>query len=94
MAGIQMEVFSPSCCQLSVPSLLRELPLPGTTRFKGRSISPGETRSRVLFAQRNPEMLRNQLGNPTHQTDENLGLNSGLPQEAEEESDKLSKTPE
>jgi hypothetical protein len=42
-----------------------------------------------LVAQRNPERLRNQFGNPTHQTGKNLGSNSGLPQETERESDQF-----
>jgi hypothetical protein len=37
------------------------------------------------------ERLRNQPGSLTHQTGKNLGSNSGLLQEAEVESDQLSK---
>jgi hypothetical protein len=49
--------------------------------------------SQVPVAQRNPERLGNQLGSPTHQTGKNLGSNSGLPQEAEGESDQFPETP-
>jgi hypothetical protein len=47
-----------------------------------------------MVAQRNPERLGNQPGSPTHHTGKNLGSKSGLPQEAEGESDQLPKTPE
>jgi hypothetical protein len=46
---------------------------------RGRSLSHDKLRRQVLVTQKNPERLRNQFKNPTHQTGKNLGSNSGLP---------------
>jgi hypothetical protein len=92
LSGIWRVVFSPPCHWLSVPSLLGGPPLQAPldrVDLGGGSLSPSELRRQVLVAQRNLKRLRNQLGSPTYQTGKNLGSNSGLPQEAEGESDQL-----
>jgi hypothetical protein len=80
-------VFSPPCCWLSsIPSL------PGATRcvdLREGSLSPSELRRQVSVTQRNVERLRNQVGSPAHQTGKSPGSKSGLPKEAEGDSDQL-----
>jgi hypothetical protein len=53
---------------------------------------PSELGARALDAQRNPLSHRNQLGSTGLHTGKNLGLNSGLLQEAGGESDHLPET--
>jgi hypothetical protein len=85
-SGIWRVVFSPPHHQLSIPGPLGGPPLPDAldlVNLGEGGLSPGELRRRVPVAQRKLERLRNQLGNPAHQTGKNAGSKSGLPQEAE-----------
>jgi hypothetical protein len=76
----------PLDCQEEIP--------PGTN---GQLDSEGDGSSwrigvRALDTQWNPVRRRNQLGSTAHQIGKNPGLNSGLPQEAEGETDHLPET--
>jgi hypothetical protein len=55
--------------------------------------SPSESKRQVPVAQRNLGKARDPTWSPAHQTGQNLGLNSGLLQEAEWESDQLLSKP-
>jgi hypothetical protein len=88
--GIRRVVFSSPCHGLSAPGLPGGPPLPGTTRPVvpgGGSFSPGERGN--FWLHKGTRKAQEPTCSPAYQTGKNPGSNSGLPQEAEEESDQF-----
>jgi hypothetical protein len=88
---IQSSVFT-SLLLAQCPWPTKRADLPGATRpcwSKGREPLSQRTEKLSFSHTKDPKSLRNQIGNSTHQIGKNPGPNSGLPQEAEGESNQL-----